>query len=289
MARDPELAAHQEWLGYVQPVGLVVSPPALVEAQAHVNRNIVAEHRRFLECVEEVELHGVSQPVRAITDLPRFFLEVYGWEKPDLVGGPGADPLPDNLEVALPEYGETLRPTYAVREIEPKPGGSPWLLLIQVLPLGTDLDAVTAHDDRGWAASPQARVERLLRETQVPIGLLVNATHLRLVYAPRGENSGHATFAVQAMAEVAGRPIVAAFHMLLEKDRLFILPESRRLPALLAKSRQYQSLVSTQLASRSSPPCTSYCGASRPPTSPARGHCSGTPCAKTRTTCMRAS
>jgi len=49
MHKDPELLDHLEWLGYLQPVGLVVSPPALLAAQAHVNRNIVPEHRRFLE------------------------------------------------------------------------------------------------------------------------------------------------------------------------------------------------------------------------------------------------
>jgi hypothetical protein len=29
---DPELKAHQEWLGYLQPVGLVVAPAAMVDA-----------------------------------------------------------------------------------------------------------------------------------------------------------------------------------------------------------------------------------------------------------------
>ncbi len=48
MARDPEQLAHQQWLGYVQPVGLVVSIPALLAAQAHVNRNIAPEHQQFL-------------------------------------------------------------------------------------------------------------------------------------------------------------------------------------------------------------------------------------------------
>ena len=48
MARDPELLAHQQWLGYLQPVGLVVSPPALLQCQAHVNTNVIAEHQRFL-------------------------------------------------------------------------------------------------------------------------------------------------------------------------------------------------------------------------------------------------
>jgi hypothetical protein len=154
MAGDPEYRAHQEWIGYVQPVGLVVSPPALVAAQAHVNRNIVPDHRRFLEWIEDVEDPETGQTVRALADLPGLLREVFGWDKQDLIGGPGADPLPDDLEVALPEYGETLRPTYAVREPEPRPGGSPWLLLIQVLPLGTDLEAAVAPHDRGWVATP---------------------------------------------------------------------------------------------------------------------------------------
>ena len=29
---DPELKAHQEWLGYLQPRGLVVAPAAMQEA-----------------------------------------------------------------------------------------------------------------------------------------------------------------------------------------------------------------------------------------------------------------
>ncbi len=31
---DPEIVAHLEWLGFVRPVGLVVSAPALVHAGA---------------------------------------------------------------------------------------------------------------------------------------------------------------------------------------------------------------------------------------------------------------
>ncbi len=121
-------------------------------------------------------------------------------------------------------------------------------MLIQKLPAGQDLDEVAAEDDRHWQASPQARFERLLRETEVPIGLLFNGTELRLVYAPRGETSGYVTFRVEEMAEVAGRPIFAALHMLLGAERLFSLAEKQRLPAILADSRKYQNVVSTQLA-----------------------------------------
>ena len=50
------------------------------------------------------------------------------------------------------------------------------------------------------------------------------------------------------MAQVAGRPIFAALHMLLCEERLFSLGEKQRLPAILADSRKYQNVVSTQLA-----------------------------------------
>ncbi|OYV87497.1 MAG: hypothetical protein B7Z73_09990, partial [Planctomycetia bacterium 21-64-5] len=85
-------------------------------------------------------------------------------------------------------------------------------------------------------------------ETRVPIGLLANGRELRLVYAPRGETSGYATFNVAEMAQVAGRPIFAAFHTLLCEERLFSLGEKQRLPAILADSRKYQNVVSTKLA-----------------------------------------
>lgn len=38
-AIDPELRAHQEWLGYLQPVGLVVAPAAMLEAGWVVTRS----------------------------------------------------------------------------------------------------------------------------------------------------------------------------------------------------------------------------------------------------------
>src|SRR5262249_38547918 len=70
----------------------------------------------------------------------------------------------------------------------------------------------------------------------------------RLVYRPKGETSGHLTFPVKAMCEVGGRPILSAMHMLLSADRLFVEATERRLPALLAESREYQKDVSTKLA-----------------------------------------
>ncbi|MGA2617876.1 MAG: type IIL restriction-modification enzyme MmeI [Thermoguttaceae bacterium] len=258
MPKDPEQLAHQQWLGYVQPVGLVVSIPALLAAQAHVNRNIAPEHQRFLACLCR-DKHDELIP--EIQDFRAFTKTVLGWEPADLVDcQPSVVRCPsseatdngllttDNLEVTLTAYNETLRPTWAVREWRAKDPDHPWLMLIQAVPRGMDFDEVAAKDERHWQASPHARFERLLRETEVPIGLLASATDLRLVYAPRGETSGYMTFPVKAMAEVAGRPMFAALHMLLEAPRLFSMAEKQRLPAILADSRKYQNVVSTQLA-----------------------------------------
>jgi hypothetical protein len=249
MAHAPELEAHLEWLGYLQPVGLVVSAPALVAGQAFVDRNIVPVQQRLTGLLREEVPPGGGESEPVVRDLPAVLREVFGWEPGDLLGGPGAAPVPAELEVALPDYHETLRPTYAVPEFSREPNGKPaWLLLIEELPPASPLDEVRPAGGKGWEASPQARFERLLRELQVPTGLLVNGTHLRLVYAPRGETSGHVTFPVRAMTEVAGRPILAALHMLLRAERLFVLPPEQRLPAILAQSRKFQALVSTRLA-----------------------------------------
>ncbi len=165
--------------------------------------------------------------------LSKFFTNVLRWDDGDL------EDAPADLEFALPEYGEVLQASYAVREPEPADTDKPWMMLLKVLPHGDDFDTPSAAADRGWNASPEAKFERLLREAEVPIGLLLNATHIRLVYSPRGETSGYLTFPVAAMTEVAGRPVLAALEMLLSAERLFSLAkgaappsDSRRQPAL---------------------------------------------------------
>ncbi|MDA1055113.1 MAG: hypothetical protein O3C40_32220 [Planctomycetota bacterium] len=259
MAKSPEEYAHLEWLGYVQPVGLVVSIPAMLEAQCYVNKNIMGEHARFLSCLPRdaddtspKRQREESTPIPEIRALPELTQKVLGWEAEDLKEVPQRVALTGDmasLEVVLPQYHETLRPTHAVPAFRPKEDENPWMMLIQELATGTELDDPgEADSSRHWNAAPQAKFERLLRETQVPIGLLSNGRQLRLVYSPRGETSGHATFNVDEMVQVAGRPMFAALHMLLCADRMFSLGDNQRLPAILQYSRKYQNTVSTKLA-----------------------------------------
>lgn len=233
---DPALYDHRRWLGFIQPIGLVVSPPALVAAQAILNLNIAAEHRAFLTWVREVPLPDGST-IPAITDWPELFVDGFGWQPDDL------QPASPQLWLPLPDYDDVLRPTHAVRE-----NANQWLLLMQVCPVGTALDQPL--QSAGWPASPQARFERLLREQQIPIGLLTNGAELRLIYAPPGESSGTLIFRIAELITTDGRLMFAALHLLLGADRLFNLPPERRLPAILAESRRYQNTVSTQLAAQ---------------------------------------
>jgi hypothetical protein len=244
MPRDPAILAHQEWLGYVQPTGLVVSVPSLIDASAFLNRNYGPEHQRLLSALPQ-ESDGT--PVPEISDFARFAQDVFGWDSELMLGSPGAEPVPPELEVNLENYNETLRPTYALRSLS---GEGKWLLLVEVLPKGADFDEAFAPHDRGWQASPQARFERLLRQTGVHIGLVVNGRQIRLVYAPEKELSGHITFKLGDMIKVAGRPIFAALQMLLGAERLYSVADKERLPAILANSRKYQNVVSTQLATQ---------------------------------------
>lgn len=246
MAVDPIIRDHQTWIGYLQPDGLVVSPTALADAQVATNRNAAPLQQRFLERVTEAGDRDKPVPiVRSTLGILREFLE---WPDDCIVGATAERPMPEALKIPLKEFGETLEPTYAFVPPRPTDPERPWMLLVQELPLGTDLDAQRDSELSGWTASHTRRFERLLREAEVAIGLLATPTHFRLIYAPRGENTGTVTFPVAAMVETAGRPIVAAFEMLLCRERLLSAPTEARLPALLKRSRDYQARVSNTLA-----------------------------------------
>jgi hypothetical protein len=172
-----------------------------------------------------------------VTDIRSIFVELLGWEEDDL-----ADAAPEQ-QIRLPELDVTLEPQWQVKDRD----GATQLLIRCEAP-GTDLDDALANPNDGWTASPQIRFERLLRETGIPTGLLCTPGAVRLVYAPAGETSGHITFRIRDMAQVMGRPILAAFGLLLGEHRMFRTEASERLTILLGESRTAQNNVSTRLA-----------------------------------------
>ena len=266
---DPHVAAHLEWLGFVRPTGLVVSAPALVSAGAILNRRDTEGQRRLRAGVEERTVEPGVAPAPWLPDFRAFAASVLDWNfSPRAYAGTDEAPVPPELEAALPEAGAVLRPDFAVRS-EPvrnapqpapaaaaresapahgAPAGSPdWQLLVCACGGGEDFDRA-ARASGGLDASPHGRLERLLRHTGVPAGLLFNGTALRLVSAPRGESSGWLDFRVADMLETSGRPIAAALRLLLGQTRLLSVPRGKRLAALLADSRRHQNDVGERLA-----------------------------------------
>ena len=341
--------AHQEWLGFVQPVGLVVSPPVMVDAQVVPDRNVSGRQREFTALLERDDT-GATTHWRA-PDIRRVFLDWLGWDETDLAG---VDADRERLEIALPELQAVLAPTWAVpvdggadgstgagvggsehggadgcmgagvggsehggadgcmgagvggsehggadgcmgagvwvaastaareaaraptrmvagghrrgrrRGRRRRPRHRRWRRTATRTPARTTARqpagrcssawSPTARTstprprDAAWNASRHERFVRLLSETGVPAGLLCTDDRIRLIYAPGGETPGYLTFDFSQMAMPAGRPILAAFDMLLSAHAMFVNEEQARLPALLARSREAQAEVSTKLA-----------------------------------------
>lgn len=245
---DPAVLAHLEWLGFVRPTGLVVSAPALVRAGAILPRHDAEGQRLLREATDERTFRAKDGPVPYLSDFRVFANAVLGWSFSRYAySGTAESPIPPELELVLPEYGETLRPDFAVRELEPRDGASTWQLLVRVLPVGEGFDEVVREHGR-LEASAHGRMERLLRHTGAPAGLLFDGRALRLLSAPRGESSGWLDFRVADMLQTAGRPISTALRLLLGQNRLLALPRAQRLAALLEDSRKFQNEVSERLA-----------------------------------------
>ncbi len=232
-ATDPNL----EWLGHVQPVGLVVAPPVLAR------HGLVPEEQLRADGLAVAEHLTEPESERALHDPWTFFADVLGWVPAMVAGAPGGPELPDELSAHLPEADTVLAPTWAVAE----PDGG-WQLLVRIEAPGVDPDARGALE--GWEATPHQRLERLLRETGVPTGVLLTDGQLRLVHAPRGETSGWLAFPLRELATVGGRPMLGGLKLLLSAFRLFNDAGERRLPGLLRASREAQAEVSTRLATQ---------------------------------------
>ena len=229
-----------DWIGYLQPVGLVVAPAALTRIGAWVTPQDAADSA------------GVAAALAEPDPWP-FFRDVLGWPAARVAGAPGGPALPDTLRIAFPELDVLLEPDWAVLAAD----GTPQLL-VRIEAPGLLLDRRGTLD--GWEATAQQRFERLLRETGIGAGVILGSREtgrregatvepiLRLVVAPRGKVSGHMSWPLHALSDVAGRGMLAGLKLLLDTHALFTGPPSHRLPALLAESRAAQADVSSRLA-----------------------------------------
>lgn len=243
-----QMKPEHEWLGHLQPTGLVVSTLVLDElglVPPTQDAVATAAYAEVLRGEKELESHGGP----LLPDAWRLLGEVLDWPAAMVAGLPGSEPVPTELCYSL-DTDTFLQPTYALKG----PKGEGWQALVRVEDYGVDLDKRGALS--GWEASPHQRFERLLRETGVGTGVLIGNwqkgerehAELRLITAPRGETSGWISWPLGDMTSVAGRSMLGALKLLLGRFTLFNAAEAARLPALLRASREKQNAVSEELA-----------------------------------------
>lgn len=228
---------HNEWLQLVDVSGPFLSLPVLMrvlpqglEAQdTDISRDVRLAFGEWEDSRANPAIHTawVEFVLKQVLEYPSDYLL-------------GGQALPNGLEARVVEHGETLRPTYALQapqELSPR-------LLITVYSPNQSL----SHPVSGTAwktASPDTRMMTLLHTTGIPLGLITNGEQWMLVSARPDETSSYITWDAGLWSE---EPLtLRAFRALLGVSRFFGVPESERLPAMLAESAQNQQEVTDQL------------------------------------------
>ena len=158
---------NDEWLGHVQPVGLVVAPIVLARYGLTPEIQTRADTEAMREFVSPKPDDGSGKAIdpRALKDPWAFFHGALGWRAAQVAGAPGGPALPEDLILKVEESDTEIAPHWAV--VDPDGG---WQILVRIEAPGVRPDERGAL--AGWEATPHQRFERLLREKQTPIGLL---------------------------------------------------------------------------------------------------------------------
>lgn len=236
-----------QWLNYLQPEGLVLSPNVLRHS------GLTPIRQTPLDTEDAVAALGLSSDHSAtddksfvLSDAWRFFENVLRWPSSLVAGAPDGPELPD-LGFAVPEQGTVLKPDLALLWNGETTDKAPVQALVSLYP---DLppDDRKPYGENEWEASPHQRLERLLRETDVGVGILIARGTLRLIYAPRGETAGWISWPLAALGRVEGRPMLAGLKVALGREAFFVGEPTQRLRPLLRASREAQNEVSEKLS-----------------------------------------
>lgn len=236
-----------QWLNYLQPEGLVLSPNVLRHSGLTPIRQTPLDSEEATAALGLPSDHSATDDKSfVLADAWRFFEKVLRWPPSLVAGAPGGPELPD-LSFAVPEQGTVLKPDMALLWNGEPTDKAPVQALVSLYP---DLppDDRKPFGENEWEASPHQRLERLLRETDVGVGILIARGTLRLIYAPRGETAGWISWPLAALGRVEGRPMLAGLKIALGREAFFVGEPKQRLRPLLRASREAQNEVSEKLS-----------------------------------------
>ncbi len=237
-----------EWLNYLQPEGLVVGANVLRETGVTPIRQTPLDTEAAAKALHLDPDAGLDQDrLFELQDVWAFFEQVLGWPSKLAAGSPSGPAVDPALTVTVPEHETLLAPDLALLWNGAAPEGIPAQALVVMHP-GLDADGRNQFAAGEWEATPHQRLERLLRETNVGVGILIARNTLRLVYAPRGETAGWLSWPLAALGRVEGRPMLAGLKLCLGRNAFFTGAPETRLRKLLEASREAQNAVSEKLS-----------------------------------------
>ncbi|MBB2817297.1 UNVERIFIED_ORG: hypothetical protein GGD59_000515 [Rhizobium esperanzae] len=237
-----------EWLNYLQPEGLVVGPNVLRDKGLTPIRQTPLDTEAVAEALElPSDTKRDEDKFFILRDPWRFLEGILNWPAKFVAGSPSGPPVSNDLTRVVPEHETLLAPDMAVLWNGASEEDVPAQMLVSIHP-GLDPDGRGQFGDHEWEASPHQRLERLLRETGVGVGILIARNTLRLVYAPRGETAGWITWPLVALGRVEGRPMLAGLKLCLARNALFTGAPEKRLRPILKQSREAQNEVSEKLS-----------------------------------------
>ncbi|QDM27076.1 N-6 DNA methylase [Tardiphaga sp. vice304] len=237
-----------EWLNYLQPEGLVVGANVLREIGVTPIRQTPLDTEAAAKALRLDRDASLDQDrLFELQDAWTFFAEVLGWPSKLVAGSPGGPAVDPALTVTVPEHETLLAPDLVLLWNGEAPEGVSAQALVMLHP-GLEADGRNQFSSGEWEATPHQRLERLLRETNVGVGILVTRNMLRLIYAPRGETAGWLSWPLAALGRVEGRPMLAGLKLCLGRNAFFTGAPETRLRKLLKASREAQNAVSEKLS-----------------------------------------
>ena len=231
---------HADWLNLVPNSGPFVSLPVMMRTfpQGLEPRDPV-QAKLLREAYEEWN-DDPTVPGRHRAWVLYVLTNVLGYPQNQITEGQS---LPAGLEAYVAVQGETLRPDIALVGPTGSDTAGKAQLLITIYPSEQSLERPVAG--KHWKATPATRMMELLHAADVPLGLVTNGEQWMLVYAPRGETTGYASW--YASLWMDEHITLRAFHSLLGVRRFFGVAADSTLCALLRESAQDQQEVTDQL------------------------------------------
>ena len=231
---------HADWLSLVEYSGPFVSLPVMLRVFPQGLEPRDPAQAKALRAAYEEWQDNPTGPGKQRAWVLHVLTAVLGYPSNQITEG---QTLPAGLEASIPEMGETLRPDFAlVGPTGSDTAGKPQLLIASY-PAEQKLDRPVIG--KHWKATPATRMMELLHGANVPLGLVANGEQWMLVYAPRGEITGYASWYVALWLD---EPItLRAFHSLLGVRRFFSVAADSTLLALFKESASDQQEVTDQL------------------------------------------